>query len=140
MAIDLRRRAVVALERDRLGARDAVRELGDQRGVGPVPRVDRLVRVADDAQVEPIAPPRLEQPELQRVHVLELVDEQMAELPALRARELGIGLDAVRAQPQQIVEVDEALVALLLLVAVVQVGHRVRIHRRVSSSGRGFAG
>jgi hypothetical protein len=51
------------------------------------------VGVADHAQVVAVAPPRVEQPELERVHVLELVHEQVLEAPPLRGREGAVGLD-----------------------------------------------
>ena len=79
--------------------------------------------VADDAQVETVASPGLEQLHLQRVDVLELVDEQVPEAPPLGGCEPGVGLHVVAAQPQQVVEVDQPPAALLVLVALVQLGH-----------------
>ena len=75
---DLRRRAVVALAAGRPspsgtggGSRAGARRCA---GEG----VDRLVRIADDAQVVAIAQPGIEQPLLQRGDVLVLVDDEMA--------------------------------------------------------------
>src|SRR5687768_17771018 len=45
----------------------------------PVPPVDGLVRIAYHAEVVTVAEPAAEQPELQGVDVLELVDEQRSE-------------------------------------------------------------
>ena len=102
------------------------RELREEADVGAVPAEDALVRVADHAEVGPVAPPALQQPELGGVDVLELVDEQMAEAPALPGGELAVGLERVRAQQQQVVEVDEPAPPLLVLVALVD----RRDHRR----------
>ena len=86
---DLRRGAVAALELDHLGGRPPPVDVEEEPGVGAVPPVDRLLRVAHRGDVVAVASPRLEQPELQRVDVLELVDEQVAEPPALRGGEGG---------------------------------------------------
>ncbi len=75
---------------------------------------------------------------LQRVDVLELVDEHMTELPPLRRREVGVGLDAVGTEPQQVVEVDKAPIALLVFVFVVELGECVGGHRRTSVRGGGL--
>lgn len=47
------------------------------RGVRPAEAVDRLIRVADDKQALPFPVPSAQQPELQRVDVLELIHKQM---------------------------------------------------------------
>ena len=68
------------------------------------------LRVAHHAEVGPLAAPAPQQPELERVDVLELVDEEVPEPPALRGGELVVGLDQVAAaQPQQVVEVDHGV-------------------------------
>ena len=89
-AEDLRRGSVVVLELDRVAAGEEAVEVGEVAGVGAVPGIDGLVRVADDAQVGVGPEPLREQVELQRVDVLELVDEQVAEPPAS-----GGGVDGV---------------------------------------------
>ena len=63
--------------------------------------------VAHHEHVPPVAAPRLEQPELQRVDVLELVDEEVAEAPALGGGEAGVALDGAGARAEQVVEVDD---------------------------------
>ena len=86
----------------------ALGELGQHADVGAVPAVDRLVGVADDAQVGAVAEPGLEQAELQRVDVLELVDEEVAEAPALgRRRSRGRRSMRLRRTAEQVVEVDQ---------------------------------
>jgi hypothetical protein len=72
-----------------------------------------------------VAPPGVEQVELQGVHVLELVHEQVAEAPALGGGEGGIVVQGVAAQLEQVVEVDQAVLALVLLVTGVVAGDLV---------------
>ena len=91
-------------------------------GIGTGEAVDRLVAVAHHAQVGPVAEPGAYQPQLCRADVLELVDEQMAEPPALRRLELLVVFERVGAPPDQIVEVDETAAPLLVLVALVDRG------------------
>ena len=99
---DLRRRPVVAPEAheadvgEALG-REPAPEAGEVRRVGAGEPVDRLVGVADHAQVGPVAEPRAHEPELRRARVLELVDEEVTEPPSLRSRELGVALEHVGA-------------------------------------------
>ena len=77
-----------------------------RRGAGE--RVDRLVLVADDAQVARLAEPQLEQPLLERVRVLVLVDAEPALARADRRGRLRVGLEQVDGLDQQVVEVDPA--------------------------------
>ena len=109
---DLGRRAVAAVELDHLGRRPPAVDVEEEPGVGAVPAVDRLLRVADRGDVVAVAPPGLEQAELQRVHVLELVDEQVAEPPALGGRERVVVLEGAGDEREEVVEVDEAAAAL----------------------------
>ena len=83
-AEDRVRRAVVLLERDDPRAGEVALELHDVADVRAAERVDRLVRVADGADVPVLAAEELEQPVLRVVRVLVLVDEDVAErlLPA----------------------------------------------------------
>ncbi len=102
------------------------REVRERRRVGTGERVDRLGAVADDTQVRAVAQPRAQQLGLQRRRVLELVDEHVAETPALRGREVGVVVDGVGAACEKIVEVEPALTSLLRLVTGVQIGEFVR--------------
>ena len=110
---DRARAAVVAHERDRRAAREHEAEVEERRRVGAREAVDRLGGVADDGEVVAVAEPRAEQAELQRRGVLELVDEQVPEAPALRGRELVVALDRVGAAAEHVVEVEDAALALL---------------------------
>ena len=133
---DLRRRPVVAPELHHAGARELAREPAEQPGVGAGERVDRLVGVADHAQVGPVAEPGAHEAELRRAGVLELVDEEMAEPPPLHRRELGVGLQRVRAPPDEVVEVEEAAPPFLALVTLVDLGDLGRGARRLAPGAR----
>ena len=66
--------------------------------------------------------PRLEQVELQRVDVLELVDEEVAVLPVLDRGEVAVVADCAGALDEHVVEVDQRALALDALVALVDRG------------------
>ena len=137
---DLRRGAVVVVEADDLGPREAAVEAGEERRVGPVPRIDGLVRIANDTEVDRLGggrvtldpEPALEQAVLRRVDVLELVDEQVAEAPPLASGEGLVGLERLDAAHEQVVEVDHAAAVLLILVAGVHLGHRLDTEWRLA--------
>jgi hypothetical protein len=78
-------RAVVLLERDRPRLAEVALELEDVANVGASERVDRLVRIADGADVAVLLGQQLQQAVLRVVRILVLVDEDVAEglLPAL---------------------------------------------------------
>ena len=136
----LARRAVVVEEAHDPGAPEPVGEAREVAGVGPVPRVDGLVGVADHAEVGAVAEPAGQQLVLRGVDVLELVDEQVPEPPPLGGRELGVGRQRVGAQEEQVVEVDQAPAPLLGPVPLVQVGHGRPGDRRPAAGefGRGL--
>jgi hypothetical protein len=81
--------------------------------------------------------PGPEQPHLQRRRVLELVDEEVAEPPALRGGERRVGFDRVCAPPQEVVEVATAPARLLGFVARVDLRHASRGDRQPSLGARG---
>ena len=68
--------------------------------------------------------------ELQRVDVLELVDEQVAVLPVLDRGEVAVVADRASALDEHVVEVDERALALDPLVALVDRGDDRRRQRR----------
>ena len=80
----LRRRAVVLLEPEDLRVREPVRHPEQVLRAGAGERVDRLVVVADDAEVVAVAEPEVEQRLLQEVDVLVLVDGERVVLRAER--------------------------------------------------------
>ena len=104
---DRGRAAVVAAERDRRAAGEGPVERDERRRVGAREAVDRLApgRRRRVRSVR-VAEPRAQQPELQRRRVLELVDEEVAEPPALPGRELLVARDRVGAPAEHVVEVD----------------------------------
>ncbi len=91
-------RAVVAFEADDLRAREVLLEVEDVADVRLAEAVDRLILVADHAQVVMRGGEQAKQPVLDRIGVLVLVDEH--ELPAaLVAREhVGVVLEESRGQ------------------------------------------
>ena len=91
---DLRRRAVVPRRARRSGAPGMpLRERDQVVRRRARERVDRLVLVADDAQVARLAEPQLEQPLLERVRVLVLVDAEPALARADGRGGVGVGLE-----------------------------------------------
>ena len=101
-------RAVVLLELDHGGVRLVALEVEDVAQVGPTPRVDRLVVVADDAQVVVARRERPDPQVLGPVRVLVLVDVEVA--PALLvAGEHGRRLlEQAHRLEQDVVEVERA--------------------------------
>ena len=119
------RGAVVLLERDRPRLREVALELEDVADVGAAEGVDRLVGIADRADVVVVLGEQLQQPVLRVVRVLVLVDHHVAErvLPVLpRVREV---LEDLHRQHQHVVEVDRVRGGQLLLVERVRLGDRL---------------
>ena len=107
----LRGGAVVADQPDQRAALAAAAAPGevDQVGRGGAgERVDRLARVADHGQVVAAAEPRLQQPLLDRVDVLVLVDDEVPVLRADLLGDVGVLLDRPHRGAQQVLEVDHA--------------------------------
>ena len=83
-------RAVILLQADDLGVGEKPLELEDVGHFGAAPAVDRLVVVADHADVIGRAHELLEQPHLQRVGVLELIDGDAREALAEDVAHVGV--------------------------------------------------
>ncbi len=81
---DVAGRAVIALELDHPGAGKVFFEVEDIAGVGATPGIDRLVIVADHAEVSLGAGQMLQHAVLGLVGILVLVDHDVAELPLKR--------------------------------------------------------
>ena len=109
---DRRRRAVVAGQPDQPGVGEVLREAQEEADVGAAERVDRLVRVADRAEV---AVGRAEQPQqlvLHRVDVLVLVDEDPPPpLPVPLDQRPVVRAAARTGRRHQLVQVDQVLLA-----------------------------
>ena len=125
----LRRRAVVLLQPDHRRVREPLRHAEQVVGRRAGEAVDRLVVVADDAQVVTRPEPRVEQRLLQQVHVLVLVDrERVVALAELRCDVVVV--ERRDRALEQILEVHQPLVALEELVLLVDPVHDVVGHRR----------
>ena len=136
----LRRRAVVLLESHdrRVGEarRDAEQVLGPGAGEG----VDRLVVVADDAEVVAVAEPVLEQRLLQEIDVLILVDGERAVLSAEGRGRASVALEQAHRPLEQVLEVEEAVGLLASLVVDVDLRHQVDRDGRLPVGGGGEVG
>ena len=100
-------------------------------------RVDRLVVVADDAEVVTVAEPVLEQLLLQEVDVLVLVDGERAVLRAERVAHLRVLLEEPQRELEQVFEVDQALGLLPPLVLAEDTVHQVDGDGRLAALGLG---
>src|SRR6266487_4570869 len=127
----LRRRAVVGLQPNDGRIREVLRQRQQVLGSRAREGVDRLVVVADRAELVAVAEPELEQRLLQQVDVLVLVDREGAiALVHLRER-LGLVLEQLDRQTEQILEVDRAGSLLAPLVLAEDAGHQVVRDRRL---------
>ena len=100
-----------------------------RRGSGE--RVDRLIVVADDADVVARAQPALEQRLLQEVHVLVLVDCEREVALAQVRRDVRVVVELPDCELQQVLEVDRALRGLAALVVAEDAAHEIRGDRRL---------
>ena len=150
------RGAVVLLEQDRRRVGEVLLEVEDVADVGAAERVDRLVGVADHHQLGRAgrgrAPPRaarvpvvrrllhlvgaelVDQGVLSVVGVLVLVDEHVAEPPAVGLADVGELLEQVDGEHDQVVEVEGVGLAQAALV------HRVRRRHRLLEPVAGVLG
>ena len=136
-AQDLRGAPVVLPKLDHRGTREVGGEAVQVVGVGTVPGVDGLVRIAHDAEVGSTVQPRREEHELQRVDVLELVHEEVAETPPLCIGETPVGGHGATTQVEQVVEVDHPTGRLQLLVVLEDAGDGREGERRGAIGGFG---
>ena len=115
-------RAVTLVERDDLRALERRLEVGQVRRVGMTPRVDRLVGIANDTDVPAL---QCEQPcdlELERVGVLELVDQQVLVSLLVLFEDLRIAFQQHERLEQKVVEVDRVCPLQCTLVCLVNTG------------------
>ena len=93
------------------------------RRIGAAPAVDRLIVVADDAQVAVLATRCLHHAQLRAVGVLELVDHaRSGTARAQRVADLGVALPQPHRLDDQIVEVERGARAQRLLVLRIDLG------------------
>ena len=100
--------AIVLLEPDHAGARIVPLEVEDVADVRPAPLVDRLVGIADAADVAVLAGEEADDPVLRAVGVLVLVDQDVAPEPAVPGQHLGHLVEEAHGEEQQVVEVHAA--------------------------------
>ena len=93
--------------------------------------VDRLIVVADRAQLVAVAEPAVEQRLLEQVHVLVLVDRERAVAVAHLLERARVGVEEPDRHLEQVLEVDVALVGLAPLVVAVDLDHQVLRDRRL---------
>ena len=105
-------------------------ELQDVADVRAAERVDRLVLVADDADVPVLAAEQLEEAVLRVVRVLVLVDEDVAEGLAPALERLGEALEDLHREHEQVVEVDGVRGVQAPLVELVGLGDGLIPERR----------
>ncbi len=127
----LRRRAVVLLEPDDGRVREPPRRGEQVLGAGAGEGVDRLVVVADDAEVVAVAEPEVEQRLLQQVDVLVLVDGEGGVARAEAVDRRRVALVEAHGLLEQVLEVGQALLGLARLVGAVDPGHQVGRDRRL---------
>ena len=99
------RRAVVLLEHDDGDVGERVLELEDVADVGAAEPVDRLVAVADDADVAVRLAEQEDELVLDRVGVLVLVDEHVLEALLVVLEHVGVALEELDGVAEQVVEV-----------------------------------
>ena len=124
-------RAVVPLEPHDLGVREAPRQREQPLGARPREAVDRLVVVADRAEVVPLAEPEIEQRLLEEVDVLVLVDGEGT--PAVVHRRAGgvIALQQACRPLEEVLEVEQPLGRLPPLVLPEHAQRKVGRDRRL---------
>ena len=120
-----RRRAVVRLQPD--DAASPGQQVGGRRAREAV---DRLVVVADHAQVVPVAEPELEQRLLEVVHVLVFVDGEGLEPRLEPLARRGVLLEQADGELEHVLEVEQASFRLPVLVLAVDAFHQVGRDRR----------
>ena len=130
-------RAVVLLELDDGGVGPVAFEVEDVAQVRAAPRVDRLVVVADHAQVAMAGGQRLDPQVLRPVGVLVLVDVEVAPALLVLGEDVGRLVEQPDGLEQEVVEVERVRLAQPLLVAGRQARDRpLAVVRRVLGQER----
>ena len=137
---DLGRAAMVRRQPDDLDPREPVADLDQQARVGAVEGEDRLRRVADEEQVVVVVAQEIDEPVLDRVQVLRLVDEQMPEAPSSGGGEVVVVLQRVDGEAEHVVEVDDTAPPLVVAVVGEHGRDAVDARRRLAPGAPGLAG
>ena len=117
------RRAVVLLEPDDVGARVVALEVEDVPQVRPAEAIDRLVGIADDAEVVVGVGEEPEEAVLGGVRVLVLVDQDVAPEPSVVGEDLRVLGPEADGQGEEVVEVERPRPLEPRLVALVDARH-----------------
>src|SRR5215212_3744930 len=127
----LRRGTVVRLQPHDGRSRKAFRQREQvlRRGAGE--RINRLVVGADRAELVAFAKPQLEQRLLQQVDVLVLVDREGAVAVLHLCKRVGLVLEQLDREPQQVLEVERTGRLLATLVLAEHARHQVVRNRRL---------
>jgi hypothetical protein len=130
---DLRRGAVVLLESDHGRRREPPGDVQEVSRRRAGERVDRLIVVADDAEIVALAGPQEKQRLLEQVHVLVLVDREgavaLSELSELRL----VLLEGPDGQLELVLVVDLIRLRLAPLVLPIDARHQLRRERRCAT-------
>src|SRR5262249_31670247 len=113
-------------------AGDPARAADRGRGGGPGERVDRLLRVADHAEIIAVAGPGLEQQLLQRVDILVLINNEVPVTVPHRGRGRRMLGENRGGEFEHGFEVDQVPLAAQFLVGGIEPGQRDRTERRRS--------
>ena len=143
--------AVVAAELHAAGAREVFGEAQEEADVGTPETVDGLVGVADRGQAGTVACQQAQQPVLDGVHVLVLVDGHDRPAGPVRLGQHRVGVQHPYRQREQVVEVDQPASGEGLVVACEQLvvagggtapgeGHRPLAGRQLAEQAAGVTG
>ena len=127
-------RAVVRFQPHDARGREILLEAEDVLHLGPTPGIDRLVVVADAADVRVRLCQQPEPKVLDKIGVLVFVHQKVAEEPVILRQHVGLGPQDFRHVQQEIAEIGAVEAAQALLVAAVQLarpaGGEVGVFRR----------
>ncbi len=123
---DLRRRAVILLQPHDQRAREIALEPQDVADLGAAPAVDRLVVVADAAQIAVMLRQQPQPQILRDIGVLVLVDQQIAKAPLIGREDLGVGAEQRQIVQQKVAEIDRVHGCEAFLIGAVQ-RHRAAV-------------
>ena len=117
---DLRRRAVILLQPDYHGAREILLEFEDVADLGAAPTIDRLIIVADAADVLVLLGEQAQPKILRDICVLVLIDQQIAEFALPFRQNRRLFQEDGQIMQQQIAEIGGVQHAQPLLIEPVQ--------------------
>lgn len=119
---NVRRRAIILLEQNRPRFRVVLLEVEDVRNVRTSPPVDRLVAVADDADIVVLVRQHAAQHILRAVRILILVDVDVFEFGLVEVQYFRHVLEQLNRQHDQVVEVQRIVALQAALILLVDIG------------------